>query len=117
MSQNQKPSPHPGEVAPTPVLFFDTVNAFVRTEAIKAAIELDLFTAIAQAAQTPADLALRCKAAERGVRILCDYLTVVGMLTKSGGRYALTPESATFLDRRTERTRTTAAYAAMASMA
>ena len=33
---------------PTPALLFDTLNAHQRTEAIKAAIELDLFTAIAE---------------------------------------------------------------------
>jgi len=29
---------------PSPALFFDTINAFPRTEALRAAIELDLFT-------------------------------------------------------------------------
>jgi len=32
--------------------------------------------------------------------ILCDYLTVVGLLTKDGARYALTADSAVFLDGR-----------------
>ena len=31
---------------PSPVLFFETINAYQRTQALKAAIELDLFTAI-----------------------------------------------------------------------
>jgi 2-polyprenyl-3-methyl-5-hydroxy-6-metoxy-1,4-benzoquinol methylase len=33
------------------------------------------------------------------VRILCDYLTIQGFLTKANGRYALPPDSALFLDR------------------
>ena len=45
-------------------------------------------------------LAERCGASERGTRILCDYLTVGGLLTKDNGAYALTPESAAFLDQR-----------------
>jgi hypothetical protein len=34
------------------------------------------------------------------MRILCDYLVVIGFLTKDGDRYGLTPDSAMFLDRR-----------------
>jgi hypothetical protein len=60
---------------PSPELFFETVNAFQRTAALNSAIELDLFTAIGEGARTPAALAVRCKASERGMRILCDYLT------------------------------------------
>src|SRR4029077_8278691 len=38
-------------------------------------------------------------AAERGVRILCDFLTIHGFLTKNGAEYALTPDSSLFLNR------------------
>jgi SAM-dependent methyltransferase len=34
------------------------------------------------------------------MRILCDFLAVSGFLTKAGGDYALTPDSAMFLDKR-----------------
>jgi SAM-dependent methyltransferase len=34
------------------------------------------------------------------MRILCDYLTLMEMLTKQGDRYGLTLDSATFLDKR-----------------
>jgi SAM-dependent methyltransferase len=34
------------------------------------------------------------------MRILCDYLTIMEMLTKQGDNYALTLDSATFLDKR-----------------
>jgi 2-polyprenyl-3-methyl-5-hydroxy-6-metoxy-1,4-benzoquinol methylase len=85
---------------PSPLQFFDTVNAFQRTEAIKTAVELDLFTAIAEGNSSAAAIARRCSAAERGVRILCDFLTINGLLSKSDGAYALTPDTAFFLDRR-----------------
>lgn len=78
----------------------DFFAAFHRTAAIKAGLELDVFTAVAEGADTPATLAARCHAAERGIRILCNYLTSVGLLTKAGERYALGGDAAAFLDRR-----------------
>lgn len=85
---------------PSPVLFFETVNGYQRSAAMRAAVELGLFTAVAEGADTAEALARRTGAAERGVRILADYLTILGFMTKRGERYALTPDSALFLDRR-----------------
>ncbi len=87
--------PHP----PSPDLFFDTLNAYQRTAALKAAIELDVFTAIGEGNRTIQGLAKRCGTSERGMRILCDYLVVIGFLTKDEGGYGLTPDSALFLVR------------------
>lgn len=84
----------------SPELFFDTVNAYQRAAALKGAVELDVFTGIAERAQTAKELAERCGTSERGMRVLCDYLTVIGFLTKSENRYDLTPESNAFLSRR-----------------
>ncbi len=84
---------------PSPQLFFETVNAFQKTGAIKAAVELGLFTAIGASPVTTAELASRCNCPERGIRILSDFLTIQGFLTKTDGKYALTPSSAAFLDR------------------
>lgn len=88
------------EGTPSPQLFFQTINAYQRTQALWAAIELDLFTAIGEGKETVAELARRCEATERGLRILADYLTIQGFLTRDGTRYRLTPDSAVFLDRR-----------------
>src|ERR1700756_4052017 len=85
---------------PSPEHIFNTLNAFQQSAALKAGIDLDLFTLIGQGASTPALLAEKTKASERGLRILCDYLTIQGLLQKDGGKYALTQESAIFLDRR-----------------
>src|SRR5262249_38336949 len=71
-----------------------------RAAAGKTGVELDVFPAIAEGVDTAGGLAVRCQAEERGVRILCDYLTVVGLLRKQGDRYALTADAAAFLDRR-----------------
>lgn len=84
---------------PTAKLFFETINAYQRTAAIKAAIELEIFTAIGKTDASAAEIAGRTKAAERGVRILCDFLTMLGFLNKEDDRYSLTPDSAAFLDR------------------
>jgi SAM-dependent methyltransferase len=87
-------------LGPTPEHFFRTVNAFQLTRALKGAIDLDLFTAIAEGNTTAKALAECRQASERGMRILCDCLVVTGFLTKAGGAYALAPDSAMFLDRR-----------------
>ncbi|MEO8724711.1 MAG: class I SAM-dependent methyltransferase [Acidobacteriaceae bacterium] len=86
--------------SPSPFLIFDTLNAFQRSAALKGAIELNLFTAIAEGNTTADQIAVHCQATVRGTRILCDSLVTYGLLTKSDGRYALTPDTATFLDRR-----------------
>ena len=88
------------EQKPTPERIFSTLNAYQQTAALCGAIELDLFTAIAEGADTAPSAAARCKASERGTRILCDYLTVGGLLVKAGSRYSLAPDAAQFLDRR-----------------
>ncbi len=89
---------------PSPALFFDTINAFQRTEALRAAIELDIFTHVAAGHRTAAEIAAACNASPRGVRILADYLTILGFLRKHDDRYELTPDTDVFL------TRTSPAY-------
>jgi len=68
--------------------------------ALNGAIELGVFTAIGEGFTTAAGIAGKCAATERGCRILCDYLTVVGLLTKENGNYGLTPDAAAFLDQK-----------------
>ena len=84
---------------PTPERIFNTMIAFQETEALKAAIDLDIFTTIADGANTAATIAEKTRASDRGVRILCDFLTIRNFLTKNGEKYALTQESAIFLNR------------------
>jgi precorrin-6B methylase 2 len=78
---------------------FDAFTGYQRTAAVKAAIDLDLFTAIGSGAMTLPELAAQCGAAERGVRALANRLVVDGFLTKDGERYGLAPDAAIFLDR------------------
>jgi precorrin-6B methylase 2 len=84
--------------APSPQLFFETINAFQKSAALKAAIDLGLFTAIGGTPSTVTEISQRCGCPERGIRILSDNLTILGFLTKDDACYALTPSSAVFLD-------------------
>src|SRR5215475_586617 len=85
---------------PTPEHFFRSINAYQLTRALEGALDLDVFTAIAEGNTTAKALAESRQASERGMRILCDFLTITGFLTKANGEYELTPDSAMFLDRR-----------------
>ena len=88
----------PAAQQPSPQLFFQTVNSYQRTEALKAAIELRVFTAIGEGNETASDIAKRCDTSERGMRILCDFLCTIGFLNKDNQHYSLTVDSAVFLD-------------------
>ena len=44
-----------------------------------------LFTAIAEGAESADSIARRCRASERGIRILCDFLVIIGFLTLTTG--------------------------------
>ena len=94
MSDHPAHAEHPEHAdAAYPGLVFETLTAYRRTAALKGAIDLDLFTAIASGASTAAAIGARCGAAERGVRILCDCMVWLGFLCKHGDDYALTPIS------------------------
>ena len=77
-------------------LFLGYQNAAV----MKAALELDVFTAIGEGTTDVTALAAHCSAAPRGIAAMCDSLVVMGFLTKSSTNYALSPDAAAFLDRR-----------------
>ena len=89
----------PATQQPSPQLFFQTANSYQRTEALKAAVELEVFSAIGEGHGGAPEIAQRCNTSERGMRILCDFLCVMGFLNKDGQRYSLTLDSAAFLDR------------------
>ena len=92
------------ETRPSPNRFFETMQAYQRTAALKTAIELELFTAIGETSGTVAEISKRIGASERGVRALCDFLVVLGFIGKdlqgAEARYIPTAESAAFLDKR-----------------
>lgn len=86
--------------APNPALIFETLLAHQRSAALRTAIELNVFGAVGDGPADAPTLAARCSVSERGIRILCDFLTIMGLLEKQDGVYSHTPTSALFLDPR-----------------
>src|SRR5215470_15356159 len=72
----------PPEGRPSPEHIFQTLNAQHQTAVLKTGIELDVFTAIDEGNHLVEQIASSVQAAPRGVRILCDYLTIMGFLRK-----------------------------------
>src|SRR5436305_6784374 len=87
-------------IALSPDTVFEMLFAYQQSAALKAAIDLDLFTAIDEGAADAKSMAARAGASERGVRIVCDFLTTYSVLTKEGDRYGLSPVAAAFLSRK-----------------
>lgn len=85
--------------SPSPALFFDTMGAYQRTECLRAAIDLDLFTVVAAGKTSVDEIAAACQASPRGIRILADSLTIIGFLKKQGDRYEATADTKVFLNR------------------
>ena len=91
-AQSNPSQPNPGRI-------HQALTSYQLAMALKGAIDLDLFTHIAGGATSVATIAPLCRGTEKGVRVLCDYLTVHGLLTKSGAAYGLAPDTAALLDR------------------
>jgi SAM-dependent methyltransferase len=85
---------------PNPTLVWGTITAYHRCFALQAGVDLGVFDALGNGPQKASELASQAGVAERGMRILCDYLTVHGLIEKSDGVYSHTPTSAAFLDSR-----------------
>lgn len=87
------------QASASPVKFFETMHAYQRTAALKAAIDLELFTAVGETSGSLREISQRIAAPERGVRALCDFMVISGFLNKDPeqSRYHLTPDSAMFL--------------------
>src|SRR5260370_20323693 len=79
---------------PNPERILNTMIAFHETEALRAAIALDIFTAISDRGNTSSSLAAKTGTSERGVRVPCDSLTSQQFPTTNGAQYSLTQHSA-----------------------
>ncbi len=86
--------------SPTPERIWQIITGYQMTAAIKAAIELGIFTRIGEGHVTSSAIADSAGASERGVRIICDTMAVLGFLVKNGNEYALADDAALFLDER-----------------
>jgi 16S rRNA G966 N2-methylase RsmD len=72
--------------------------AYQTTAALVAAVKLDIFSLVGAGSNTTNLLSSETAASVRGLRILCDYLTVIGLLTKEDSTYNLTPAAKRYLD-------------------
>jgi ubiquinone/menaquinone biosynthesis C-methylase UbiE len=75
------------------------LTSYQLAQALKGALELDLFSHISAGATSVGALAERCQATPKGVRVLCDYLTVHGFLAKNGVEYGLAEDTGELLDK------------------
>src|SRR4051812_47614874 len=83
----------------SPMKFMEDLWAARVALAVIAAVQLDVFTTIAQGRRTAADIAKSLKVPKRGLERLLDALVGIGYLTKKGIEFGLTPISDTFLVR------------------
>ncbi|MER3445365.1 MAG: hypothetical protein C4291_00365 [Candidatus Dadabacteria bacterium] len=83
----------------TPQRIIEDLWAGWRAQAVVAAVELDLFTHIANGKHTPKEIARSASSSEHGTRRLLDALVGLGYLNKKGDRYSLESISKTFLVR------------------
>jgi hypothetical protein len=85
------------DLAPDAIL--DLATGFWRAKALLTAVELGLFTVLAEGPLDAEALRGRLGLQARGARDLFDALVALGMLERREGRYANTPETDCFLDR------------------
>lgn len=78
---------------------YDISLSYQKTAAMKAAIELDIFTNIGNRCLSAEQISDITGASQRGVRILCDFLCAIGLLGKNTNLYNLSAEAKRFLDR------------------
>jgi SAM-dependent methyltransferase len=84
--------------APDPAHIFDTLTAYWHTAALKAALDLDIFTTLGRRALTASQLAAASAADTGSLSALCDSLVSMGLLRKRNGRYHSAEDAARFLD-------------------
>lgn len=83
----------------TPAKLTDDLWAARQSLALVAAIELDIFSVIAQGNRTSAEIARAIKAPRRGLERLLDVLVGMGYLVKRGTSFRLAPHASAFLVR------------------
>ncbi len=77
----------------------EMIRGYMPSRCILTALELDIFTAVGEGANAE-QIGKRIQASTRGVGILLNALVALGLLSKSGGEYTNTPESARFFQER-----------------
>lgn len=84
---------------PSPMMLMETAWSFTRTQVLKTAVELDLFTQVNNGHRTSESLAKVVGATERGVRMVLNALAGLKILEKAGEQYHLTEPARLFLSK------------------
>ncbi len=91
--------PTTAQPPPSPLTLMDTAWGFTRTQILKTAVELDIFTQIDKGYTSSKALAEALGVSERGVRILLNALVGLKVLEKQSEQYQLTEGARLFLSR------------------
>jgi hypothetical protein len=83
----------------SPAKIMQLGSGFWGSKTLLSAVELGLFTELAKGPLDAKALTRRLQLHPRGARDFFDALVALGMLRRTGARYANTPETALFLDR------------------
>jgi len=84
-------------VEPRPERIFQLAAGFMASKFLFAAADADLFASLAEGHASAAVLSERTGIPDRTIRIVADAMVALGLLTRTGDRYANTPEAAAFL--------------------
>jgi hypothetical protein len=78
-------------------------GSYWETCTLHAAVKIDLFTLLGDDSLEGEEIALRLEGDLRGVSMLLNALTVMGLLSRSDGKYSNTPAARSFLSRDSDR--------------
>src|SRR4051812_25840026 len=92
-----QPTQPPGELGPEQLLQMSF--SFTASRVLSSALQLDLFSRIAEGNRTASEIAKAAGAQERSMRMLLDALVGLQLLCKSKDGYELTPVAENFLVR------------------
>src|SRR5262249_33617305 len=76
---------------------FQLAAGFMASKLLFTAADIDLFATLADGPATAVDIGGRIGIPDRTVRIVADAMVALGLLTRTGDRYANLPEAAEFL--------------------
>ncbi|MCC6297919.1 MAG: class I SAM-dependent methyltransferase [Anaerolineales bacterium] len=84
---------------PNPDLIYDLFGGIFKPQFIRIALQLDVFTPLAENPSTAEQIAQACNCDSTGIKFLLDNLCAAQLLTLEDNRYSLTLDAATFLAR------------------
>ena len=96
-ARGQAPAGSAPPAMPDPSLIMRLALAYRSSMVLFAAVDLEVFTAVAGGARTAATLAAFCGAAPEPMRVLLDFCVAEGLLTCDGLTYSNTPAGDAFL--------------------